>query len=69
MQELVEDKLPNGVRPRYLAYDIMQLCGRPDIARCDHNTRLQCIHQEIMAPRDLAVSVREYHIHVYMVCG
>ena len=56
-QELVEDLLPNGVRrPRYLAYDIMQLCGRGDIARCDHATRLQCIQMEIMAPRDLAVS-------------
>ena len=55
-QELVEDRLPNGVRPRYLVYDIMQLCGRPDIARCDHATRLQYIQREIMVPRDLAVS-------------
>ena len=56
-QELVEDQLPNGIRrPRYLAYDIMQLCGRGDIARCDHGTRLQCIQREIMAPRDQAVS-------------
>jgi mRNA-capping enzyme len=52
--ELVEDKLPNGVRPRYLAYDIMQLCGRPDLARCDHATRLQCIQAEVVAPRDHA---------------
>ena len=29
---LVEDKLPNWVRPRYLVYEIMQLSGRPDIA-------------------------------------
>ena len=56
-QELVEDQLPNGIRrPRYLAYDIMQLCGQGDVARCDHGTRLQCIQREIMAPRDQAVS-------------
>ena len=55
-QELVEDKLPNGVRPRYLVYDIMQLSGRPEIARCDHATRLQCIQDEVIGPRDLAVS-------------
>ena len=55
-QELVEDRLPNGVRPRYLAYDIMQLCGNTDVGRCDHATRLQCIQREIMVPRDLAVS-------------
>ena len=30
-QELVEDKLPNGVRPRYLVYDIMPLSGKRDI--------------------------------------
>jgi mRNA-capping enzyme len=53
--ELVEDKLPNGVRPRYLVYDIMQLSGRPDIVRCDHATRQRCIQEEIIAPRDIAV--------------
>ena len=56
----MEDRLPNGVRPRYLAYDIMQLCGRADVARCDHATRLQCIEKEIMAPRELAVSLCSY---------
>ena len=56
-QELVEDKLPNGVRPRYLVYDIMQLSGRPDIVRCDHATRQRCIQEEIIAPRDIAVSL------------
>ena len=55
-QELVEDKLPNGVRPRYLVYDTMQLSGKPDISRCDHATRLQCIQSEIILPRDGAVS-------------
>jgi mRNA-capping enzyme len=55
--ELVEDKLPNGVRPRYLVYDIMQLSGRPDIVRCDHATRQRCIQEEIIAPRDIAVSL------------
>ena len=58
-QELVEDKLLNGVlRPRYLAYDIMQLSGRADIARCSHDVRLQCIHREVISPRDVAVSAR-----------
>ena len=53
----MEERLPNVVRRCYLMYDIMQLSGRADIARCDQATRLQCIQREreIIAPMELAV--------------
>ena len=55
----MEERLPNVVRRCYLIYDIMQLSGRADIARCDQATRLQCIQRErereIIASRELAV--------------
>ena len=51
----MEERLPNVVRHCYLIYDIMQLSGRADIARCDHATSSAFREREIIAPRELAV--------------
>ena len=55
-QELVEDKVAGGIRPRLLIYDIMQFEGSSDVSQCDHQRRLECVRRELIEPRERAVS-------------
>ena len=61
------DKIDGVERPRLLIYDVMQFEGSSDVMLCDHQRRLLCVEEELIQPREEAVSLgAEMHIEAML---